>query len=83
MSLRLTTAGAKSIPVEPDRLKIFSQQASARSAYAPAMLGRLQDRTGSPNLRTRVLAAAVIIGLIVLTAPLAVLPVVHWLAHVL
>jgi len=47
------------------------------------MLGRLQDRTGSPNLRTRVLAAAVIIGLIVLTAPLAVLPVVHWLVHVL
>jgi len=41
------------------------------------MLGRLQDRTGSPNARTRVFAAAVIIGMIVLTAPLAVLPVVH------
>jgi len=47
------------------------------------MLGRLQDRTGSPNLRTRVLAGAVIVGLIVLTAPLAVLPVLHWLARYL
>jgi len=83
MSLRLTRQRAKSIPVEPDPLKIFSGQASAASAYAPTMLGRLQDRSGSPNLRTRVLAAAVIIGLIVLTAPLAVLPVVHWLVHVL
>jgi len=52
-------------------------------AYAPTMLGRLQDRTGSPNLRTRVLAACVIIGLLVLTAPLAVLPLVHWLARFL
>ena len=47
------------------------------------MLGRLQDRTGSPNLRTRLLAAAIIVGLIVLTAPLAVLPVVHWVARIL
>jgi len=30
-----------------------------------------------------VLAAAIIVGLVVLTAPLAVLPVVHWLAHML
>jgi hypothetical protein len=52
-------------------------------AYAPTMLGRLQDRTGSPNLRTRLLAACVIIGLVVLTAPLAVLPLVHWLARFL
>jgi len=47
------------------------------------VLGRLQDRTGAPNLRTRLLAAAVIVGLVILTAPLAVLPVVHWLAHIL
>ena len=47
------------------------------------MLGRLQDRTGSPNVRTRALAACVIVGLGVLTAPLAVLPVVHWLARFL
>jgi hypothetical protein len=45
------------------------------------MLGRLQDRTGSPNLRTRLLAGAVVVGLVVLTAPLAVLPLVHWLAR--
>ena len=81
MSLRLTTNTSKSIPVEPTKLNFFSGHASARPAYAPAMLGRLQDRTGSPNLRTRLLAAAVVVGLIVLTAPLAVLPVVHWLAQ--
>ena len=74
---------AKSIPVESNPLKIFSGQASGPSAYAPAMLGRLQDRSGSPNLRTRLLAAAVVVGLIVLTAPLAVLPVVHWVARIL
>jgi hypothetical protein len=45
------------------------------------MLGRLQDRTGAPNTRTRVLAAVVIVGLIVLTAPLVVIPVVHWIAR--
>jgi hypothetical protein len=47
------------------------------------VLGRLQDRAGSPNLRTRVLAACVIVGMVVLTAPLAVLPLVHWLARFL
>ena len=72
----------KSIPLEPTSLKNFSGHVSVCAAYAPAMLGRLQDRTGSPNLRTRLLAGAVIVGLIVLTAPLAVLPVVHWLAQV-
>jgi hypothetical protein len=44
------------------------------------MLGRLQDRRGAPNLRTRALAAMVIVGLLVLTAPLIVLPIVNWLA---
>ena len=83
MSLRLTTSPAKSIPIEPNPLKFFSRQPSVTSAYAPTMLGRLQDRTGSPHRGTRVLAAAVILGLIVLTAPLAVLPVVHWLARFL
>jgi len=47
------------------------------------MLGRLQDRTGAPNLRTRLLAAAVVVGLVVLTAPLVVLPIAHWLARLL
>jgi hypothetical protein len=45
------------------------------------MLGRLQDTRGEPSLRTRALAALVIVGLIVLTAPLIVIPVVAWLAH--
>lgn len=47
------------------------------------MLGRLQDRRGEPRLRIRVLAAVVAVGLVVLTAPLVVIPVVGWLAHLL
>jgi len=47
------------------------------------VLGRLQDSRGEPNLRTRVLAALVIVGLVVLTAPLVVLPLVHLLARLL
>ena len=47
------------------------------------MLGQLQNRRGEPNLRTRLLAALVIVGLVVLTAPLIVLPVVHLLARIL
>jgi hypothetical protein len=45
------------------------------------VLGRLQDRRGEPALRTRALAALVIIGMIVLTAPLVVVPFVGWLTH--
>jgi hypothetical protein len=45
------------------------------------MLGRLQDRRGEPILRVRLLAALIVVGLIVLTAPLVVLPLVHWLAR--
>jgi hypothetical protein len=47
------------------------------------MLGRLQDRRGAPNLRARALAALVILGMVVLTAPLVVLPLVHLLARIL
>ncbi|MDQ1748252.1 MAG: hypothetical protein QOD07_2515 [Frankiaceae bacterium] len=46
------------------------------------MLGRLQDQRGAPNLRARALAVLVILGMVVLTAPLVVLPIVHWLARV-
>lgn len=53
------------------------------AAYAPAMLGRLQDRRGEPNLRTRALAGLVVLGMLVLTAPLVVLPVLHWFAAML
>jgi hypothetical protein len=45
------------------------------------VLGRLQDRRGEPSLRTRAMAALVILGLIVLTAPLVVVPIVGWVAH--
>ena len=47
------------------------------------MLGRLQDRRGEPNLRTRALAGLVVLGMVVLTAPLVVLPVLRWLADML
>ena len=43
------------------------------------MLGRLQDRRGEPRTRVRVLAALVIVGMIVLTAPLVLIPVTQWL----
>ncbi|HVV77681.1 MAG TPA: hypothetical protein VHC43_16805 [Mycobacteriales bacterium] len=45
------------------------------------MLGRLQDRQGQPALRTRAMAALVILGLVVLTAPLIVVPFVGWVTH--
>jgi hypothetical protein len=44
------------------------------------MLGRLQDRRGEPRLRVRVLAGLVIAGLLLLSAPLALIPLVRWLA---
>jgi len=45
------------------------------------VLGRLQDRRGAPSLRTRAMAALVILGMIVLTAPLVVVPFVGWVTH--
>lgn len=45
------------------------------------MLGRMQDQRGAPSLRTRGLAAMVAVGLVALTAPLVVIPVVGWLMH--
>lgn len=53
------------------------------ASYASTMLGQLQNGRGEPNLRTRVLAALVILGLLVLTAPLVVLPLAHLLARIL
>jgi hypothetical protein len=47
------------------------------------MMGRLQDRRGAPNLRTRALAGLVVLGMLVLTAPLVVLPVISWLGRML
>jgi hypothetical protein len=45
------------------------------------MLDRLQDQRGQPSLRTRALAGLIVIGLVVLSAPLIVVPVVGWLSH--
>lgn len=50
-------------------------------AYRALVLGRLQDRRGEPALRTRAMAALVILGLVVLTAPLVVVPLVGWVTH--
>jgi hypothetical protein len=44
------------------------------------MLGRLQDTRGEPRLRIRVLAALVIVGLLVLTAPIVMVPLIDWLS---
>jgi hypothetical protein len=47
------------------------------------MLGRLQDRRGAPNARTRLLAGLVVVGLVLLSAPLVLIPVLGWLARLL
>ncbi len=48
------------------------------------MLGGLQERRGGqPALRTRVLAALVVVGLMVLTAPVILVPLIRWLASFL
>jgi hypothetical protein len=44
------------------------------------MLGQLQDHRGGPRLRVRVLASLVIAGMLLLSAPLALIPLVRWLA---
>jgi hypothetical protein len=45
------------------------------------MLGRLQDTRGEPRLRIRILAAVIIFGLLVFSAPLLMIPLVDWIAH--
>jgi hypothetical protein len=45
------------------------------------VLGRLQDTRGEPRLRIRIMAALVILGLLVFTAPIVMIPVIDWLAH--
>jgi hypothetical protein len=51
------------------------------AAYRSPVLGRLQDRRGAPAMRTRAMAVLVIVGMVVLTAPLVVVPIVRWIAH--
>jgi hypothetical protein len=45
------------------------------------VLGRLQDTRGEPRLRIRILAALVIFGLLLISAPLLMVPLVDWLMH--
>jgi hypothetical protein len=45
------------------------------------VLGRLQDTRGAPRLRIRIVAALIIFGLLVFSAPLIMIPLVDWLAH--
>jgi hypothetical protein len=82
-----TPADAVSIPIERNWLNFLlvylSMAASWDRRTLRSVLGRLQNRTGAPNLRTRVLAACVLLGMVVLTAPLAILPAAHWLARFL
>src|SRR3954469_9462096 len=53
------------------------------AAYRHCMPSWLRDVRGEPALPTRLLALLVVIGLVVLTAPLIVLPVAHAIAQVL
>jgi uncharacterized membrane protein len=40
------------------------------------VLKSLRNRTGEPGMHTRVVAAVVLIGLVILTAPIVVVPVI-------
>jgi hypothetical protein len=52
-------------------------------AYAPSMLPALRDPRGKPSLEVRLLAGLVVLGMVVLTAPLVVVPAIRWLVTVL
>jgi hypothetical protein len=51
------------------------------SGPSPTLLSRLRGPGGGTALRTRVAALLVVLGLIVLTAPVVVVPVVRALVH--
>ncbi len=44
------------------------------------MLSSLRGPDGGPALRVRVLALVVVLGLVLLTAPLVLVPLVRWLS---
>ncbi len=46
------------------------------------MLRSLRDADGGPALTVRILAALVVIGMLVLTAPVVLVPILRWLAAV-
>ena len=47
------------------------------------MVSRLRNQAGEPSLRTRLLALLVVVGMVVLTAPVVVLPLARAIAHAL
>lgn len=47
------------------------------------MLNDLRDRTGRPNLRARLIAALVVVGLFMLTAPTVLVPMIRALWNAL
>jgi hypothetical protein len=50
------------------------------AAYRSLMLGRLQDRRGEPSLRTRGMAALLLLGVLLLAAP-GLIALLHWAIH--
>lgn len=44
------------------------------------MLRALRNPDGGPALRVRIVAGLVLLGLVVLTAPVVVIPLLRWLA---
>lgn len=52
---------------------------SAGTPYRCRMLTGLRDPSGGPSMRVRLLSLLVVVGLLVLTAPLLIMPVLHWL----
>jgi hypothetical protein len=53
------------------------------TAYAGCVLGGLRDRSGRPALRMRAVAALTLLGLLVLSAPLVLVPLLSWLVDFL
>lgn len=56
--------------------------AGHQASYAPRMLPSLRDHRGKPSAGVRVLAAAVVLGMLLLAAP-ALLPVLRWFTDLL
>jgi hypothetical protein len=42
------------------------------------MLTGLRGPSGGPSLRIRLLSLLVVLGLLIITAPLVMIPVLHW-----
>lgn len=60
-----------------------ARTASPAPPYAPRVLSELRGPDGGPRLRVRLLALLVVLGMVALTAPLVVVPLVERLLAVL